>query len=78
MPVYEYKCRGCENIFDRFLSISRKDEPKSQPCPTCGKEEVQENISTSALRFMDVKPSEEFGALLNRINDMGKPKVPLK
>ncbi|MDR0383335.1 MAG: zinc ribbon domain-containing protein [Spirochaetaceae bacterium] len=35
MPTYEYECKKCANIFERFQSIS--DEPVKN-CPKCGGE----------------------------------------
>ncbi len=34
MPIYEYQCRSCRNIFER-LELSVKDIPTSQ-CLKCG------------------------------------------
>lgn len=34
MPTYEYVCETCDTPFERFLSISRFDEP--QTCDACG------------------------------------------
>jgi putative FmdB family regulatory protein len=33
MPTYEYECKKCSNVFERFQSIS--DEPV-KTCPECG------------------------------------------
>ena len=35
MPTYEYECRSCQYVFERFQAMS--DEPVRQ-CPECGKE----------------------------------------
>jgi putative FmdB family regulatory protein len=37
MPIFEYKCKGCNHEFD---TIQGKDE-ESAPCPECGCEEVE-------------------------------------
>lgn len=34
MPIYEYKCTKCENIFSKLESIS--SEEKVKDCPECG------------------------------------------
>ena len=41
MPTYDYQCNACEHIFDRFSSISARDEPCAEPCPECGKSDVR-------------------------------------
>lgn len=33
MPVYEYRCVGCERLTDRLLPHARVDDPG--PCPSC-------------------------------------------
>lgn len=33
MPVYEYRCAGCEEPHERLLPIAEADEPG--PCPAC-------------------------------------------
>lgn len=38
--IYDYQCRGCEHTFERNLSMSRRDEPTKEPCPSCGKEDT--------------------------------------
>jgi putative FmdB family regulatory protein len=34
MPTYEYKCKDCEEIFERFQKIT--DPPLEEECPVCG------------------------------------------
>ncbi len=35
MPVYEYYCDKCDNVFDSLQAISRSDQPVA--CPECGR-----------------------------------------
>lgn len=35
MPTYDYKCAHCGYAFEKFLSISKRDEPLTEPCPSC-------------------------------------------
>lgn len=37
MPVYGFICDKCEHTFDEILSISEREKPISQPCPSCKK-----------------------------------------
>ncbi len=41
MPIFEYKCRKCGNIFEFFLR--QKDVPK---CPKCGSSDLTKLMST--------------------------------
>jgi putative FmdB family regulatory protein len=42
MPIYEYRCEGCGERFEEFLSLSTKPAP---PCPKCGAEKAERLIS---------------------------------
>ena len=35
MPTYEYKCTGCEELFEYFQKIT---DPPFKECPVCGGE----------------------------------------
>lgn len=77
MPVYSYVCTSCEDRFDRFISFSRKDEPKETPCAKCGGE-IREEFFAPKLNFNDVKPSGEFKELLQKIESGHKSRIPVK
>jgi len=34
MPIYEYACSNCRNVFEKWLKLSETTE--SAPCPKCG------------------------------------------
>ena len=34
MPIYEYKCKKCNNCFEQLVFASDGDE--APPCPSCG------------------------------------------
>ena len=38
MPIYYFKCQGCDNTFEEFLSIADRDSPTETPCAICGDE----------------------------------------
>jgi len=46
MPIYEYRCNSCDNLFDR-LQNHDDDEPD---CPVCGRT-VMRIFSPTGLRF---------------------------
>lgn len=41
MPIYEYKCDDCDNIFEELVSGSTE----SVPCPKCRSTQVHKLIS---------------------------------
>jgi len=52
MPIYEYQCRKCEKIFERFQRMGEGGE--SLVCPYCGEERPEKMISS----FSSSKGSE--------------------
>ncbi len=44
MPIHEFKCKSCDNIFE-YLCI-RSDEKDNVPCPSCGHCETEVLVST--------------------------------
>jgi putative FmdB family regulatory protein len=49
MPIYEYKCSECGNIFE-ILTTSSNDEEKVQ-CDKCESERVKKVISAGSFRL---------------------------
>jgi putative FmdB family regulatory protein len=46
MPIYEYTCPRCGNVFEELVSMRRASEPL--PCPSCGYQETTRNLTTCA------------------------------
>jgi putative FmdB family regulatory protein len=46
MPIYEYRCRECDNDFEALVSASA---PQAQ-CPSCGSEDLTRELSMFASR----------------------------
>lgn len=44
MPIYEYTCKKCNNIFSALQSI--RSSEKDTVCPVCGSKEVRKMLST--------------------------------
>jgi putative FmdB family regulatory protein len=47
MPTYEYKCKSCENQFEKLMKIAEMDQPTKEACPSCGVESVVERLFPS-------------------------------
>ncbi|MHB9035656.1 MAG: FmdB family zinc ribbon protein [Armatimonadota bacterium] len=45
MPIYEFKCKLCEERFEILISLSRIDEAR---CPVCGSGDIKRLMSTFA------------------------------
>jgi putative FmdB family regulatory protein len=42
MPIFEYHCQSCGQVFERFTQRTRTEPPA---CPACGKPEVERVLS---------------------------------
>lgn len=51
MPAYDYKCRSCENIFEEFRTIAKRND--SGECPECGSAEVEMSFGNSSVNIGD-------------------------
>lgn len=45
MPIYEYRCRECENQFELFLRGEM-----TPACPSCESEELERLLSASGVK----------------------------
>ena len=46
MPIYEYRCKQCEERFEQLVPL-RADHPPVT-CPRCGTQEIRKLLSTFA------------------------------
>ncbi len=54
MPVYEFKCRKCDHLFEVMGSYAERE--KAQTCPKCGGTQVKQVISLVSVK----PPSSSF------------------
>jgi putative FmdB family regulatory protein len=47
MPIYEYQCPKCGQIFDKLMRFSEAD--KLPDCPHCGEKETRKMITAGAV-----------------------------
>jgi putative FmdB family regulatory protein len=47
MPIYEYQCQDCQELFER-LCLGGGDEPPVH-CPTCGSADTQKLVSSGSF-----------------------------
>ena len=41
MPVYVFGCKECNHEFEKQETIANRRNPLSEPCPSCGKKEIE-------------------------------------
>lgn len=46
MPIYEYECQSCHQVFERLQSVS---QPDPEGCDLCGQGPVKKMISLSGF-----------------------------
>jgi putative FmdB family regulatory protein len=47
MPLYEFQCQNCGEVFDKLVRFSEADQLPT--CPSCGEDQTQKKISAGAL-----------------------------
>ncbi|MCB0047237.1 MAG: zinc ribbon domain-containing protein [Caldilineaceae bacterium] len=47
MPLYEYACHECGEVFEKLVSMSKADAP--QVCPACGGGQSRRKLSSFAV-----------------------------
>lgn len=48
MPIYEYRCEGCDESFEVFVRSSLQQATPT--CPKCGSEKVKKALSLFGVR----------------------------
>jgi putative FmdB family regulatory protein len=54
MPVYEFKCSKCDDVFEVMGSYAERE--REHTCPKCGSAEVRQTISVVSTK----PPSSSF------------------
>ena len=57
MPIYEYQCKKCKNIFEYFHAVSGEHKIA---CPECKSRKIEKVISTSVPRPKGFPPSPQY------------------
>lgn len=68
MPVYSYLCTGCNQVFEKHLSISVREQPTQEACPSCGELKVTKTITAVGISLNDMpKASGDWKNLLSNL-----------
>ena len=51
MPLYDYKCNQCQNIFEVRASFKEKEAGLQPECPECESPDTQQVITAGLLLF---------------------------
>jgi putative FmdB family regulatory protein len=44
MPIYEYLCKDCRNLFERILTLAEYGKEPTA-CPKCGSKNVEQELT---------------------------------
>jgi len=67
MPIYEYKCRGCDRTFEKL--VQRGVEPTA--CPTCEGEDFERVISLPGIQTETTRGQAMNAAKIRDANQGG-------
>lgn len=71
MPMYDYKCTSCDELYEKNVKIAEMNAP--QECPYCGSHESEKFIGGApaigdSIRMGITKPSDGFRDRLREIH----------
>jgi len=61
MPIYEYRCRKCEKVFERFQKVGQGGE--KLVCPYCGEKKPEKMISSFSSSKGETSTSSSCGPI---------------
>ena len=74
MPIYDYSCRACGNVFEALVRGS-----KQPTCPECKSEKLERKLSMPALhteathaRVMDYAKKRDKAQAIDKANEQRK------
>lgn len=82
MPIYEFKCRTCDDSFEETMSISEYSAQTVFPCPECGSVDTYRSVSEVSFILVgdgwpgkDMKCKTQMTAKNNRAGKRTKEHV---
>lgn len=60
MPIYEYRCEGCDTRFEKLV---RASGAAGLSCPSCGATKVTQQLSTFAAHTASSRPARDNAAM---------------
>ena len=63
MPLYQFYCEKCDNVFDELVHLNGKKPPTRRKCPECHK---------SAKRFYNVDIGVKIGGITEKTKRVGR------
>ncbi len=59
MPIYEYRCRKCGEVFEKIMKVNEKGD--SLKCPRCGEKKPEKILSSFSSKGSSEVASSSCG-----------------
>ena len=69
MPIYEYRCGDCGTKFEKL--VRRSTEVSELECPSCGKKDLKQELSTFAAHAAGPKANDAPACPSGRCSNPG-------
>ena len=66
MPIYEYKCRNCGNLFEKIVKLN-----ESPDCPECDSSDLEKQFTVAAVSTSKTQ-AKSFQTARARANSVKK------
>jgi len=66
MPIYEYKCRNCGNLFEKIVKLN-----ESPDCPDCDSSDLEKQFTVAAVSTSKTR-TKSFQTARARANSVKK------
>jgi len=66
MPIYEYKCRNCGNLFEKIVKLN-----ESPDCPDCDSSDLEKQFTVAAVSTSKTR-AKSFQTARARANSVKK------
>ncbi|MGA0935256.1 MAG: FmdB family zinc ribbon protein [Pseudohongiellaceae bacterium] len=66
MPIYEYKCRNCGNLFEKIVKLN-----ESPDCPECDSSDLEKQFTVAAVSTSKTR-AKSFQTARARANSVKK------
>lgn len=72
MPIYEYKCRACDHLFEKIVKLNETPD-----CPQCGGNDLEKqftvaSVSTSKTRSRSVQKARARASSIKKEKDVAQ------
>ena len=59
MPLYVYRCRSCDHVFEELISAAGAREATAVACPSCAAEDTERELTTFAVQSGSAKAKDD-------------------